>query len=620
MRYSLIFIYSCLSYGVYAQSTGSRIAQYSEHITVENGSHKREVSYLIEINDQESNWLGDIEIYHDEGDKYKLLEAELLDYTQVNTIRKIKKKDIETISANSRGTFFDDRLVDKFSLKHNEYPYYIKYSYSIESQNFLYVSYWVPRKYNAVPVTKSRLTVTRPANFEIAIDSIGRFEYTKTQDPEKSDWLSETWSIENPKKVEQAPFSSPNIEELDQIQIVPLQFTYGVSGRQDSWEQFGDWISRLNDGLDDLPPMETSRLKTKFGHLKDTVTLIKSLYNYLQDNTRYINVSLDIGGLKSYPASYVLNNQYGDCKALTMYMKALLKVFNIPSYYTIIEAGDNAQRIDINFPSQQFNHVILCVPTRTDTLWLENTSSSSPFNYLGTFTQNRTALLANGLQSKLVRTPPLTPEDVRVVNHFNLGVSGTNLTGTLRILSKGEDFESFAYVSRFYNSKDQLNYAKSYLGKWNTYFINPEISIPNRNVNSGKLTADVNFQQAVKTVANKLILIDLPNQKKRFSAEDFKNRTRNIRFTEPIHIVDSIEIDLSEIPEAFVAVPRENTEVNFPHGQYKCSYEISKTKALIVRVLKTEINESLASDQSIYYDFFESITNEEKKPLVFKKE
>jgi hypothetical protein len=110
---------------------------------------------------------------------------------------------------------------------------------------------------------------------------------------------------------------------------------------------------------------------------------VRFLYRYLQQNMRYVSVQLGIGGLKPFPAMFVDQKKYGDCKALTNYMGALLRAVNIPSCYAIVNAGTNAKPADPKFPDNVFNHVILCVPLKNDTTWLECTSNTQPFGQLG---------------------------------------------------------------------------------------------------------------------------------------------------------------------------------------------------------------------------------------------
>lgn len=124
--------------------------------------------------------------------------------------------------------------------------------------------------------------------------------------------------------------------------------------------------------------------------------------------------------MKPYPASYVSANKYGDCKALSNYMKSLLEVVGIPSYLTVIEGNLCPGNIFRNFPSQQFNHVILTVPLSKDTLYLENTSNIHPFGCTGTFIQNREALLINDKNSRLIHIPAMTDEQVANNRTFNI--------------------------------------------------------------------------------------------------------------------------------------------------------------------------------------------------------
>jgi hypothetical protein len=104
---------------------------------------------------------------------------------------------------------------------------------------------------------------------------------------------------------------------------------------------------------------------------------------------------------------------YGDCKALTNFMKSLLDYAGIESYYTTVQSGRQPGEILREIPSQQFNHAVLTVPLGNDTLWLENTSNSNPFGYAGTSIRNRTALLVDHGRSRLIRIPALREDEVR---------------------------------------------------------------------------------------------------------------------------------------------------------------------------------------------------------------
>lgn len=68
-------------------------------------------------------------------------------------------------------------------------------------------------------------------------------------------------------------------------------------------------------------------------------------------------------------------------------MFALLKAVGIPSYYAIVRGGENKEPADPEFPADPFNHIILCVPLKGDTTWLECTNTLKPFGKLGTFTE-----------------------------------------------------------------------------------------------------------------------------------------------------------------------------------------------------------------------------------------
>ena len=200
---------------------------------------------------------------------------------------------------------------------------------------------------------------------------------------------------------------SPSISNfLPNVKIVPIEFKYDILGSFKDWISFGNWQYELLQGLNELPDNEKNRIQALIKNIDDDKEKIRTLYHYLQDETRYINVTIETGGLKPYSASYVSQNKFGDCKALTNYFKSVLDNIQIPAYYTKVYAGSPILEIDKNFPSQQSNHIILYIPLKDEDIWLDCTSDGA-FNYLGTFTQNRNALVISKDNSRFVKTPNL---------------------------------------------------------------------------------------------------------------------------------------------------------------------------------------------------------------------
>jgi hypothetical protein len=114
---------------------------------------------------------------------------------------------------------------------------------------------------------------------------------------------------------------------------------------------------------------------------------------------------LGIGGFKPFPATFTENKKYGDCKGLSNFMQAALDGVGIKSYQALINRQSNGLPVDPDFPHNRFNHVILFVPLKQDSVWLECTSSSLDFGSLDVSTENKNALLITENGGVLVSTP-----------------------------------------------------------------------------------------------------------------------------------------------------------------------------------------------------------------------
>ncbi len=204
-------------------------------------------------------------------------------------------------------------------------------------------------------------------------------------------------------KAERDSYASYN---LPTIELTADAFEYdGYRGSFKTWQSFGAWNYQLYEEPKPFNNDDIQTIHSLVANDKSDREKIKILYTYLQHNMRYVSIQLGIGGFKPFAVKYVNDKKYGDCKALTNYMRYVLKVAGINSYPALINAGYNKKPADADYPSDPFNHVILCVPQKNDSVWLECTSNNNEYGFLGSFTENKNALLLTEKGGVLVSTP-----------------------------------------------------------------------------------------------------------------------------------------------------------------------------------------------------------------------
>jgi hypothetical protein len=152
---------------------------------------------------------------------------------------------------------------------------------------------------------------------------------------------------------------------------------------------------------------------------------------------------------------------YGDCKALTNFTKALLEVHNIPSNYAVLYAGENQKSIDKEFSSMQGNHVILNIPQEGEDIWLECTSQTNPFNYIGDFQDDRDVLLIRPEGGEIVRTKSYSFDEnlQKTFSRIILDEEGSFQAEGNR-LSKGIAYGNIYHISREKESDKVLYYKR----------------------------------------------------------------------------------------------------------------------------------------------------------------
>ncbi|MEQ9300372.1 MAG: DUF3857 domain-containing protein [Cyclobacteriaceae bacterium] len=314
-------------------------------------------------------------------------------------IERFSKEDFVDYSANSSVTFKDDQRLLVYWIESQAYPYTLELEYIITQKESLYHTSWIPQASEGIEVIESTFTIENPLGLKVNyhvnesddINTIKELSSTK----ELLSWRVDSLEAytENNLAKDWWHYSPGVIFTLDEFEIS------GTAGSFSTWEEFGSWYYNLNSEASDLRA-DMIPLEEMMRGANSRLDTIRLANQWVKRQTRYSSIQLGIGGWKSLPASEVLNQGYGDCKALSTFTMNVLKLLGIQSYYALVKAGKGRDIVS-EFPASQFNHVILAVPDRKDTLWLECTSQIAAFGQLGSFTSGKNCLIVNESSSHL---------------------------------------------------------------------------------------------------------------------------------------------------------------------------------------------------------------------------
>ncbi|HLO89722.1 MAG TPA: DUF3857 domain-containing protein [Lentimicrobium sp.] len=594
----------------FCQKYDAEVIEYKTSCFIDGNNLKVYKSFIIQINNRNGEKYGFFNVPYSKNEPLTGLIASVHD-AEGNEIKSLKKSDIVDRNAYSDYLYTDD-FVKSFQLKHSEYPYLIKCSYAREEKNFMQITHWTPVLYESIPTRNATLKVNIPPNYKFK-------EYSKdvalASKDTADDLVRFEWRASYLKPIKEEIFSNPN-NYYPQVIVVPEDFKYGIEGSNNSWEAFGTWIDNLANGLDVIPEEELPVINNLINGLTDKREIVKVLYHYLQDHTRYINVSIGVGGYKPYPAKYVSINKYGDCKALTNYMKALLKHAGIRSYYTLVNSGDQPEAIFKEITTNQFDHVILAVPLENDTLWLENTSNINPFAYLGTFTQNRDALMTNASGSRFVKTPSLKEDMVTGSKNITYTL---NLDGTAKVSLKntyrGDDFETLNAVSNNFDEETKDEIVRNAMNFENYEVTSWEIGKRHRDSAKIVLHATLDLHKFVNSLGTDYFFSLNPVGLPGFT--NTANRTLPVELPYPIVQKDTIKYNL---PEGYTLKNKyEPVNISTSYGTFDLKILSENNTVTAIKSLRIFPGTYSLEQYPEFYAFIESVRKTEKAKIVIKQ-
>ena len=550
-------------------------------------------------------------------DTYKYLSLDEADIKVYDANGKqtnhFKKKDMITVASGDG--LIEDGSITFYEISAPKYPLTVEFNYKLKcSGSTSYPSYRVIGYGEAVE--KSTFTVRVPDNLDIRYreDNI----LLKPQVMDDGKYKQYQWSVSHLSPLEYEEGSAKY--KVPSVDITPNRFSfYGNEGDLTSWKKFGEWLGNLYQGLDELPQERTNFFITLVKGATSDYEKAKIIYEYLQKNFRYVSIQLGIGGLKPFSADFTDKKKYGDCKGLSNYMKAALKAVGIKGYIAIINAEYNSEPVDPTFPENGFNHVIMCVPQQKDSIWLECTSNTSDFGVLGTFTENRNALLITEDGGKLVPTPKSKAAanlfNAKTITEINEDGSGNPLL-TLQVTGEyKDDVKNYFFDEKTDKQKEFL---------MNTYGLkNPDDFVIEKNENPGQYGASIKLamEKIPEFIAGNKMFI-APRLYKLWSRKlpKAENRRLDFYFNNPFIKTDTTIYKLAEgyVMDALPAPKNLSCE----YGTYvsKCWFDADKKSIYSAARFELTALKIPAAKYASVKNFFDEVMKEDAQRIVIKKQ
>ncbi len=250
--------------------------------------------------------------------------------------------------------------------------------------------FWMTHAFTTLfPVISESLTVSFPKKREVRFKSVTEPEVTEAGPQQVYRW---THTSKGEEKEEDEGLSPYETQQPD-VQLSSFL----------SWSEVGSWASDLLQGRGVPDPTIENRVRELIADAGSPAEKIERIYNFVAREFRYLSISYGVGRYQPHFASEVLSNGYGDCKDKHSLLAAMLLTAGFESKAVLI---GSSTAIEPEVPSPgQFNHMITMVPTEKGSVWLDSTSQVTPYQYLSQALIDKNALVIDGEDSRIVRTP-----------------------------------------------------------------------------------------------------------------------------------------------------------------------------------------------------------------------
>ena len=527
------------------------------------------LSKIITVLNEEGDRHVDAYKHYSNDSKIKKISAVLYNAMGLEIV-KYKKKDFNDVSAVS-GFYSDDRL-KYLDFTPREYPYTLKFEYVFKTNTTLFLPIWYPVHDYNLAIEYKEIIINNLSKIPLHHKELNFNHFEGIQNISIGNISN--YKIENRKAIKKESFSPyfTKIYPLVKFYLEKFVVRGYKSDRITGWKDYGKWQREtLYGGRSDLSDETKNKIINLVKDEDNPLKKAKLVYEYMQNKTRYVYVGIGIGGLQPTKASEVDRLGYGDCKGLSNYTKALLGVIGIKADCVVVYADEKID-FDSEYHGKEGNHIILNLPklNKGKDVWLECTSQTLPFGFLGDFTDDRDVLVLEKEGGTIKHTPKYLEENNQQIT-----------TGTVAIDVQGNvkaditmNFTGIQYGNQYYKErltpKELQKYYKS--NRW-SYIDNLKVEehhlVNHKEQVSFVEDLKIKVDNYASVLREEIILRLNVFNKNQFKISKKKKRKNDIYIRNGFLDVDDIEVNIPEGYDFNQKIKKKNIETKF--GNYAIS-------------------------------------------------
>jgi len=562
-------------------------------------------------------------IYYSFFDELEKMEVYTKNPQPNGKMKTIYTKDLKPNNSKSSSVFFDDQKevnIDFLGLTvgseaHVEYTVTCSETHFTDPMIFRYY----------LPIEKEIYELTVPDNVNISIIEKNVppnfIQYTK--DVKRNETIH-TWlatNVDEEKRYDDAPaptyFTPHIIYKIEDYTIKGNTKSISKSPR-DLFEWYVSHMKHVNK-------ITTERLKV----MADSITKgdktdqekIKSVYNWVKTNIRYVAFENGMEGLVPREADAVCMKRYGDCKDMSSLQVGLLKALNIPAYYTWI----GTRRIPYTYSELPMkntdNHMIASVKDKDQWIFLDATDPNGIYGLPADHIQGKQAMIYINDTAYELAIVPIVPHKTNTIkDEYEMTMSNNDVRIHSNSKYAGIIAGSIANRLLYMSEKDKEEYAKNIIkGVSNNAILNKHTISPITDNANANIMVDFSIKDFIKEVDNeKYINLFLS---KTFTNEAISDTGRHAPVSFRCNADDHETFTLT-IPEDYkVTYIPENSSFKNDHFEYLIEYAQKPGKLILTQKTITNFPNLMLMPNEFqqWNQFIKGLNNAYKESVILEK-